>query len=195
MSPSNAYELARHVGREIGRSWSVAFVPTRQISLDAPDAWLVGTPLVLTLRHSETTASWDELMAAFPEAVRRTNVIHSHWKLDGFLHLLAGLDVLQSVRVDRGTGSRVHSPANSEPYNSLRRLQRVVIRPAKPEGARLASPPVHEDARVQVFFLRFALRLSPEAIRTVLDFLDGRSWASVKAVTSRCKWQAFIWSE
>ncbi|KAI6954622.1 hypothetical protein KC318_g13324 [Hortaea werneckii] len=182
MSPSTAYELARHIAREIGRSWSVAFVPSRQIRLDAPDAWLVGTPLVLTLHHSEMTPSWDELTAALPEAVKRTNVIHSHWKLDEVIHLLAGLDVLQSVRVDRGTGSRVHIPVNSEPYNSLRRLQRVVIRPARPEGARLTSPPVHEDAQVQVPFLRFALRLSPKAIRTVLGFLDGRSWASVKAV-------------
>ncbi|KAI7335838.1 hypothetical protein KC315_g3021 [Hortaea werneckii] len=164
MSPSTAYELARHIAREVGHSWSVAFVPSRQMRLDAPDAWLVGTPLVLTLHHSEMTPSWDELTAALPEAVK-------------------GLDVLQSVQVDRGTGSRVHSPVNSEPYNSLRRLQRVVIRPAKPEGARLTSPPVREDAQVQVLFLRFALRLSPKAIRTVLGFLDGRSWASVKAVT------------
>ncbi|KAI7162658.1 hypothetical protein KC349_g1936 [Hortaea werneckii] len=183
MSPSTAYELARHIAREIGRSWSVAFVPSRQIRLDAPDAWLVGTPLVLTLHHSEMTPSWDELTAALPEAVKRTNAIHSHWKLDEVIHLLAGLDVLQSVRVDRGTGSRVHTPVNSEPYNSLRRLQRVVIRPARPEGARLTSLAVHEDAQLQVPFLRFALRLSPKAIRTVLGFLDGRSWASVKAVT------------
>lgn len=192
MSPSNAYELARHIAREIGRSWSVAFVPSRQIHLDAPDAWLVGTPLVLTLRRSETTPSWDELSAAFPDAVKRTNVIHSHWKLDGVLHLLAGLDVLQSVRVDRGTGSRVHGPVNSEPYNSLRRLQRVVIRRAKPDAARLTPSPVHEDAQVRVHFLRFALRFSPQAINTVLSFLDRRLWAGVEAGTSRYKWQASL---
>ncbi|KAK6392550.1 hypothetical protein LTR65_003681 [Meristemomyces frigidus] len=173
---TSASELAAHLVFELDRALS-AVLTDRPIDLNAPDGWLLNTPLKLTSRSS--SIPWTDLVQAFVQAAKHTSVICSYWEdaTESVLHINAGHEVFRNVRSDRGLGSRMHSAVFNEAFASPKRLQRVMISqaPGKYTSSHLST--VDNNLRqLQANYLRFSLRLSAIDTLTVLDSVSHLPW-------------------
>ncbi len=96
-----------------------------QVMLVSPKVWLVGTNLELTASLPED--DWQTIIHSLEYLAETSHMVHGVWTSGADLLLFMGLDVWQSTRLDRLSGSRVFSMTNNSPLDSHDRMQRIKI--------------------------------------------------------------------
>ncbi|KAK3646100.1 hypothetical protein LTR56_008717 [Elasticomyces elasticus] len=151
------------------------------IVVGAPSHSVLGAVILMQIRPTSVTTRKD-ILAVFDDAMQRTDVVQSHWQLDGDIFLRVGRDPLRSMRTDRGAGSRVHGADFAEPFNSLRRLRLIKLVISATSMPSASASPIQLDYELDLAsqFLQFALRLNPHDIASVLGL-------EAKATTESCR--------
>lgn len=114
MAATSGHDVARLLTKEPKRLLNEA-LPTAKgtVKLEAPHEALLNTEIVVEVDISRKVR-WSDILSAFAPAAALSNMIHGHWTSGDELHVVMGLDVWRSTRLDRFTGSRIVSLANND---------------------------------------------------------------------------------
>ena len=111
----------------------------------------------------------------FDRAAKTSSVIQSHFVDNAgsrTIHVKAGYDILQSIRNDRKSGSKVHSILNNDPFSSDRRMQLIsIVRKYESyvEGSADLPRRIFKERQLVASYMHFTLRMNPRDITELLE--------------------------
>lgn len=171
MLPLSAPELATRLVDELSNA-----IALDDIRIDEPPQWLAGTVLELSV----ATGDWQEVVDILGDLSKQSPLVHGFWKDQGAIWLHMGLDVWQSTRLDRFSGSRILTAANNDPINSTKRMQTLKLvqidSHVKRKKSTLTPAATLSSVQLTVYqtmahFLRASLRLGARDISKVVRLL------------------------
>lgn len=176
MENTTPKQLVDRLANAIGPAWAKCLKLPQPFSIVVPDQPIQSSLLVFKVIVPDGT-SLDDMLTAFHDVKTSTNVVFDSWEGSvNDLWIRAGLDVFTGIREDRGLLSRTHSIVNDLPFESPRRLQLIKLTKGdRPPQTSLAAD-ILMERQDMAYFLRYSLRLNPQDLAFVLDFLGRTRW-------------------